>query len=114
MDILTAQEIDQIVSTSELVSKYNTEIDRESAYEILNDKILEAEDDEHQLEMEKQREKLRKSIPQRQEKSTFEKVMGSPATRQIGSTIAREMVRGLMGVMGVKFPSGRGRGGLFS
>jgi DNA helicase HerA-like ATPase len=113
MDVLTAQEIDQIVSTSELVSKYNTEIDRESAYEILNDKILEAEDDEHQLEMEKQREKLRKSIPQRQEKSTFEKVMGSPATRQIGSTIAREMVRGLMGVMGVKFPSGRGRGGLF-
>jgi len=42
MDILTADEIDAINSKSKLVKKYNEEIDRESAYEILTKKIEEA------------------------------------------------------------------------
>jgi len=107
MDILTSLEIDQIVSSSSLVPKYNKEVDRESAYEILNGKIQEAADEQHQQEMERQYEKARRSIPSRPEKSTFEKVMGSPVTRQIGSTIARELMRGLLGVMGVKASSKR-------
>lgn len=107
MDILTDQEIDRIVRSSTLIPKYNNEVDRESAYEILNDKILRASDDQHQQEMERQYEKARNSVPPRQEKSTFEKVLGSPATRQIGSTIARELMRGLLGVMGVKSSSRR-------
>lgn len=39
MDILNQTEIDQVISTSSLTPKYNTIIDRESAYEILNKKI---------------------------------------------------------------------------
>jgi DNA helicase HerA-like ATPase len=39
MDILSGAEIDLINSSSELVRKYSGEIDRESAYEILNKKI---------------------------------------------------------------------------
>jgi uncharacterized protein len=39
MDILTQGEIDSINSASDLVRKYNQEIDRESAYEILGRKI---------------------------------------------------------------------------
>lgn len=39
MDILAPEEIDSINRSSQLVSKYNQVIDRESAYEILNDKI---------------------------------------------------------------------------
>ena len=42
MDILTADEIDAINSKSKLVKKYNEEIDRESAYEMLTKKIEEA------------------------------------------------------------------------
>ncbi|KUJ60430.1 ATPase [Flavobacteriaceae bacterium CRH] len=42
MDILTSAEIDEINSKSKLVKKYSEEIDRESAYEILNKKIEEA------------------------------------------------------------------------
>lgn len=39
MDILSDSEINQIISASSLTQKYNTAIDRESAYEILNAKI---------------------------------------------------------------------------
>lgn len=42
MDILTSEEIEEINSKSKLVKKYSEEIDRESAYEILNKKIEEA------------------------------------------------------------------------
>jgi len=42
MDILTDAEIDGIVAQSKLVSKYNTPIDAESAYEILTEKLHQA------------------------------------------------------------------------
>lgn len=42
MDVLTADEIEAINSKSKLVKKYAEEIDRESAYEILNKKIADA------------------------------------------------------------------------
>ncbi|MEN1785337.1 MAG: helicase HerA-like domain-containing protein [Bacteroidota bacterium] len=43
MDVLTDAELKTAISESQLVKKYNAEIDRESAYEILNDKITLAE-----------------------------------------------------------------------
>ena len=42
MDILNSMEIDALVSKSKLASKYNREINNESAYEILNAKLEEA------------------------------------------------------------------------
>ena len=42
MDILIANEIEEINAKSKLVSKYKEEIDRESAYEILTKKIVDA------------------------------------------------------------------------
>ncbi len=116
MDVLTDQEIERIIRSSALVAKYNREVDRESAYELLNAKLEDAADVKHREEMERQYEKARRSSPSRQEKSTFEKVISSPATRQIGNTIARELMRGLLGVMGVKTTSRRSSrrsGGLF-
>ena len=38
----------------------------------------------------------------RYEKSTLEKVLSSTTTRQIGRTVARELTRGLLGVLGVR------------
>ncbi|MGB6151671.1 MAG: helicase HerA-like domain-containing protein [Pricia sp.] len=43
MDILTDSELAQVVNSSKLVKKYGEVIDRESAYEILNEKIEKAE-----------------------------------------------------------------------
>ena len=101
MDVLTAKEIDDIISRSDIIERYNEEIDSESAHEILSEKLEEASKEEHQEKMEAQREKAQK-VSRRQEKSMLEKVLSSPAARQIGRTMARELTRGLLGVLGVK------------
>lgn len=104
MDILTRAEIKDIVDRSPLVRKYNQEIDRESAYEILEKKMEAAAKAEHKAEMEAQRAKAQKtsSRSRRAEKSIFEQVMNNTTTRQIGRTVAREFTRGLLGVLGIK------------
>ncbi len=103
MDVLTKAEIKDIVDRSPLVKKYNKEIDRESAYEILEKKMEAALKAEQKEEIEKQKAKAKGSTSRRRaEKSTFEKVMSNTTTRQIGRTIAREFTRGLLGVLGIK------------
>ncbi|NNK82222.1 MAG: DUF853 family protein [Flavobacteriaceae bacterium] len=44
MDILTQKELNALLDDSKLVLKYNDEVDRESAYEMLNEKIKKAEE----------------------------------------------------------------------
>ncbi len=102
MDVLTDQELDRIVHSSDLVSKYDQTIDRQSAYELLNAKLEDAAEEKHRTQMERQYKQARQSSPSRREKSTFEEVLSSPTTRQIGNTVARELMRGLLGVMGVR------------
>ncbi|MGK0334601.1 MAG: hypothetical protein ACI974_001424 [Paraglaciecola sp.] len=104
MDILTTSEIKDIVNHSPLVRKYNREIDRDSAYEMLKKKMEAAAKAEHKAEMGKQQEKARGTSTRRRraEKSTLEKIMSNTTTRQIGRTIARELARGLLGVLGIK------------
>lgn len=43
MDVLTDAELKELINRSKLVPKYNSVIDRESAYEMLNEKIKKAE-----------------------------------------------------------------------
>ncbi len=43
MDVLTEKELKEVIDQSRLIPKYNETIDRESAYEILNEKIEKAE-----------------------------------------------------------------------
>ena len=99
MDILNQSEINAIVNNSLLVEKYEEIDDRESAYEILNKKIDRYHEDEHQAELKKERSSYKK---RKSEKSQFEKVFESTTTRQIGRTIARELTRGLLGILGVR------------
>ncbi|MEL6656811.1 MAG: helicase HerA-like domain-containing protein [Bacteroidota bacterium] len=102
MDILTPKEINEVVDSSPLVKKYNQTIDRDSAHEILAEKIEAAHEEERQEELKAEREKARKSSSRsrRREKSTLEKVMSNTTTRQIGRTLARELARGLLGILG--------------
>ncbi|HEX2921681.1 MAG TPA: helicase HerA-like domain-containing protein [Bacteroidales bacterium] len=60
MDILTPQEISSINGKSELVRKYSQVIDRESAYEILGEKVSRLEQEEVE-ESEEKRERKRPS-----------------------------------------------------
>ncbi len=96
MDILTPQEIDEIMSASKIAAKYNEVIDRESALEILNKKI-----EEHKAEQEKEAVEKEDTKPKKEEKSTVEKVLTSTTAKQVGRTVARELTRGLLGVLGV-------------
>jgi DNA helicase HerA-like ATPase len=65
MDILNESELQSLLSDSRLVTKYNKTIDRESAYEILNEKIKKAEalkiKEDARIEKEKAKEKERKA-----------------------------------------------------
>ncbi|MCU0372075.1 MAG: DUF853 domain-containing protein [Ignavibacteria bacterium] len=96
MDTLTPGEIDSIAGKSKLTAKYNEVINRESAYEILTKKLEESQKTE---EEQKKEEAETKQKPQ--EKSTVEKVLTSTTARQVGRTVAREVARGLMGVLGI-------------
>jgi DNA helicase HerA-like ATPase len=107
MDILTNDELNEKISASKLANKYNETIDRESAYEILNKKLdvarefdLKVPSDDSTNYRTQQDPKPKTS--RRTEKSTMEKVISSPLSKQVGRTLVREITRGILGVLGVK------------
>jgi len=59
MDVLSDSELADLIANSKMVRKYNKDVDRESAYEMLNEKIVkveaEAKKEEERLEKEKER-----------------------------------------------------------
>ena len=97
---LNDMELKSIVESSSLYSKYKNSIDRESAYEVLKDriereKIDKAREEEYELRR-KELEKERKSS--RKQKSYIDKGIDSmlgTITRSIG----REIARGILGSM---------------
>lgn len=104
MDILSTEEIDKLTEKSGLIKKYNESIDRESAYEILTNKLKAAEEEAGPA-IEKGKVK--------QEKSTVEKVLTSTTARQVGRTVARELTRGILGVLGIGGSSRKKKGSWF-
>ena len=110
MDVLTDAEIKAILKKSSLLEKYNEEIDRESAYEMLSEKIEIAQTEAHQEKLKKQKQKGRKSSSRRSsERSFFDQVINNTTTRQIGRTVARELTRGLLSVFGIETDKRRRR-----
>lgn len=104
MDILTPAEIDESVAHSVLVKKYNEEIDRESAFEILNKKL--EEHDEVVKETMKQKK-------EKEEPSAIEQAINSTTGKQVLRTVTRELTRGLLGVLGVGGTTRRKKTGWF-
>jgi DNA double-strand break repair helicase HerA and related ATPase len=91
MDIISEEEKKAVLSKSKLLKKYSKEIDRESAYEMLNKKLDSIE--------EKTQEKAKPAKTRRRpEKSSFEKFTNHTLTR----TVLREVTRGILGVLGIK------------
>ena len=89
MDVLSEVEIDKILRGSQIMEKYNEVINRESAYEILTGKVETTYGSEVQ------------KPAQKEEPGMFEKVLKSPVAKQVGSTLARELTRGLLGILGL-------------
>ena len=65
MDVLTDKEIKEVLDSSKLISKYNKEVDRESAYELLNEKIDKINKEKAEETEKKEREKTKRSSPSR-------------------------------------------------
>ncbi|MDD5693990.1 MAG: DUF853 family protein [Bacteroidales bacterium] len=103
MDILSQDEIDGLVGDSQLVRKYNQDFDRQSAYEIITQKLERASDLEYQQAKEAEYEKARKSLKRQKESpSVVEKISKNTMVRQLGRTVAREITRGILGSLGIK------------
>jgi DNA helicase HerA-like ATPase len=108
MDVLSKEEINNLLSQSALVKKYNQEIDRESAFEILNAKLNSANQAKESA--------VAKPIALKESNGSLNPVpniitdaLGSTAGKQVMRTIAREVTRGLLGVLGLSSGSKRGK-----
>ena len=96
MDILSEMEIDELVATSDLVHKYNKEIDHDSAFEILERKMTRVREEQENAEL------LPPSAGRtvgrsREDESLLEELSKNTMVRQIGRTLFRELARGIMG-----------------
>ncbi len=90
MDVLSESELKEVLDQSKLIKKYNEEIDRESAYEILNAKMERAE-----KEAEKEREK-EKSTSTRRTTTSRRSTRMNPVIKVLTSAT---FIRGVMGVL---------------
>lgn len=109
MDVLSQLEIDGLVARSELARTYNEVIDRESAFELLEKRMKNAEKGEEEVGEEKVE---KKEVRKREEPGTMERISKNTMARQVGNTVVRELTRGLLGVLGIRSTSRR-RKGLF-
>ena len=103
MGVLTDTELNHLIASSNIAKKYNEEIDSESAYELLTAKIEDAAaKNQEEEDIAEDNEPKAKKSSQKQEPSMMEKLSKNTAVKQIGRTAARELTRGLLGVLGVK------------
>ena len=98
MDVLSSEEQDQIVSSSEIASGYNEVIDRESAYEILTKKLVAVtEHDDHSVV----------ASGKTSESSSISDTISAVVKNPIVKQVARELTRGIFGVLFGKTPTRR-------
>lgn len=78
---------------SDLFEKYNETVNPESAFEILSERMEKLQ--KEAIEAEEEKQEAKESTSKRAEKSTFEKVLASPVTRELG----KQLVRGVFGML---------------
>ncbi|MBP7510816.1 MAG: DUF853 family protein [Bacteroidia bacterium] len=105
MDVLSDDEIDEIVAASSIAKKYNKEIDSHSAYEILNAKLQQAAS----LSQGEEAADIPKASTARNEKSTLEEILSSPVTKQVARTAANVITRSLLGALGLSSTTSRSK-----
>jgi hypothetical protein len=110
MDVLTSDEQDEIIRHSALAKKYSEEVNRESAYEILQAKLNEASDNRP---AESSADASAGSKKKKEDESVIEEALDSTVGRQVVRTITRELTRGLLGVLGLGGSTSRRKKGWF-
>jgi DNA helicase HerA-like ATPase len=99
MGILSDLELNGVMSMSSIKPKYDQAIDRESAFEILNQKLNRAKESGPQTI---QRQPGRAKSETNTGIEILDELSKNTMVRQMGRTIGRELVRGLFGVLGMK------------
>ncbi|MDT0559644.1 DUF853 family protein [Ichthyenterobacterium sp. W332] len=97
MDVLTATELGDLFSKSKLTRKYNEEIDRESAYELLNKKIEVAEAKAAKDKAKKEEEALKKAETKRKASSSRRRsTRQNPIVKVLSSPT---VIRSVLGIL---------------
>ncbi|MBT8270942.1 MAG: DUF853 family protein [Flavobacteriaceae bacterium] len=94
MDVLTPSELAQLYGDSKLVLKYNEEIDRESAYEMLNEKIKKAEELKAKEDEREAREKEEKARTRKRSSSSSKRL--NPVVKVLTSAT---FIRAVFGIL---------------
>ncbi|RSK40612.1 helicase HerA-like domain-containing protein [Mangrovimonas spongiae] len=97
MDILTDKELKDLLRSSRMVDKYNETIDRESAYELLNEKIEKAEAEDAKRKAQEEKEKLEKASSRKS--SSRRSTRQNPIVKVLTSPTVIRSVLGILGKM---------------
>ncbi|WP_335964653.1 helicase HerA-like domain-containing protein [Galbibacter sp. PAP.153] len=89
MDILTESELKQVLDNSKLIPKYNETIDRESAYELLTEKIEKSQREEAQQKAKEEQKRVKTS-------SSRKSTRMNPIVKVLTSAT---FIRGVMGIL---------------
>lgn len=95
MDILDPGELNDLIKKSQLSHKYNISMDRESAYEILDQKILRAEKEDAREKAKKEREVIRRTSSGRSTRNAQ-----NPVLKVLTSAT---FIRGVMSILNKTF-----------
>jgi DNA helicase HerA-like ATPase len=96
MDVLTENELNGLLSKSKLVRKYNETIDRESAYEMLNKKIEQAEAEEAKEKARQEQEALKKAESKQRTSSSRTSTRMNPIVKVLTSAT---FIRSVFGIL---------------
>lgn len=93
---IAQEQRDEILKRSPFHGHYDVEVDRESAYEMLKQKADQKEQEKLREQEAKKEEKAAASGGSRQRQTVTEALLKN-AARSIGTTVGRQIVRGIMG-----------------
>lgn len=99
MDILEPEELEELISSSKLIDTYNEEIDRESAYELLQEKIAKANEEEAKEKARQEREAATSGRQSRSTSSRRRSTRRSPLEKVLTSPTVIRSVLGILNKM---------------
>jgi len=88
---VTPEQRDELIRRSPFSGRYEQEIDRESAYELLKIKT------ERQAEIADEEQKIKQQKPKSSSRQSAGEALLKSAARAVGSTVGRQIIRGIMG-----------------
>jgi uncharacterized protein len=106
MDTISDSELNAVVANSQIAQKYNEVINRESAFEILSEKISRIQ--ETALQESKMQTNTSTSRPsgasarkEKPEPGMIENISKNTMVRQVGRAVVTEVTRGILGIFGL-------------